>query len=102
MDTKPIVLDDRRGMAAQTATEARRRLAEVEAQRQALQRRQLELEEYFAAAPSANWEEAVDKARYLIQLFADTAAGRDPRRQKIIAGVLEDFRRLAGQPPVAE
>lgn len=100
MKTEPVVLDTRRGMAARVATEVRRSLAEVEQQRHALQQRQIELETYFLAAPSASWEEAADRARYLIQLFADTTAGRDPRRQKIIVGVLEDFRRLAGHRPI--
>ena len=102
METEPVILDERRGMAAQAATEVRRRLAEVETQRRALQQRQVELETYFAASPSASWEEAADKARYLLQLLAGTSLGRDPRRKKIITGVLEDFRRLAGQPSVAE
>lgn len=102
MENEPVILDARRGMAAQAATDVRRSLAEVEAQRHALEQRQIELETYFAASPSASWEEAADKARYLIQLLAGTSLGRDPRRKKIIAGVLEDFRRLAGQRPVAE
>ena len=97
-DDDPVVLDEHRGMAAQTATELRRLRAEVEAQRAALRRRQAELERHFLAGPSASWEEAAGKARYLIGLLADTAEGRDPRRRKIIAGVLDDFTRLSGGP----
>jgi hypothetical protein len=93
----PTNLDQRRGMAAQKATEIRRQLAEVEAQQAALRNRQAELEKYLLAAPSATWEDAAEKARYLINLFAATAAGRDPRRQQIIANVLDDFRRLSGK-----
>jgi hypothetical protein len=99
MKRDPAVLDEHRGMAAQKATEIRRHLAEVEAQQAALQQRQTELEKFLLAAPSVTWEEVAEKARYLINLFADTPAGRDPRRRKIIAGVLEDFERLAAEHP---
>ena len=88
MDDDQVVLDEHRGMAAQKATEMRRLRAEVEAQRAALQQRQAELEQHFLAGPSATWEEAAEKARYLINLLADTPEGRDPRRQRIIASVL--------------
>ena len=98
MDDDPVVLDERRGMAAQKATEMRRLRSEVEAQRAALRERQAALERHFLAAPAATWEEAAEKARYLIALFADTSEGRDPRRRKIIAGVLDDFARLSGGP----
>jgi hypothetical protein len=98
VDDDPVVLDERRGMAAQKATETRRLRAEVEAQRAALRQRQAELERHFLAGPSATWEEAAEKARYLISLLADTSEGRDPRRRRIIAGVLEDFARLSGGP----
>jgi hypothetical protein len=62
-----------------------------------LRERQAELERFLLAASSVTWEDAAEKARYLITLFADTPAGRDPRRRKIIAGVLEDFERLAAE-----
>ena len=103
MDDDPVALDGRRGMAAQRATEVRRLRAEVEAQRAAQRRRQAELEEHFLAGPAATWEEAAEKARYLIMLLADMPEGRYPRRRKIIAGVLDDFARLSGGPsgPVA-
>ena len=97
-DDDPVVLDEHRGMAAQTATEMRRLRAEVEAQRAALRRRQAELELHFLAGPSTTWEEAAEKARYLINLLADTAEGRDRRRRKIIASVLDEFTRLSGDP----
>jgi hypothetical protein len=104
MRSKPALLDDHRGMAAQKATDIRRHLTEVEAQQTALRQRQVELEKFLLAAPAGTWAEAAEKARYLITLFAATAAGRDPRRQKIIAAVLDDFARLGGEalapPPV--
>ncbi len=98
-----IVLDEHRGMAAQQATEIRRRLAEVVANQATLRRRRAELEKFLLAAPAATWEEAAEKARYLIGLLATTSLGQDPRRQKLIAGVLDDFRRLSEEPtePIA-
>ena len=93
-----IVLDEHRGMAAQKATEIRRRLAEVEADQAALRARRTELEKFLLAAPASTWLDAAEKARYLIGLFAATSVARDPRRQKLIAAVLDDFSRLAGEP----
>ncbi len=105
-DDDPILLDEHRGMMAQKATEARRHVAAFEAEQAALRQRQTELERHLLAAPAANWEDAADKARYLIALFAATSEGQDPRRRKIIAAVLDDFRRLlaaeeaaGGTPP---
>jgi hypothetical protein len=98
----PIVLDEHRGMAAQQATEIRRRLAEVEADQVALRDRRTELEKFLLVAPASTWLEAAEKARYLIGLFAATSVGRDPRRQKLIAGVLDDFSKLSGELGKAE
>jgi hypothetical protein len=92
----PIILDEHRGMAAQQATEIRRRLAEVEADQETLRQRRTELEKFLLDAPASTWLEAAEKARYLIGLLATTSLARDPRRQKLIAGVLDDFSRLAG------
>jgi hypothetical protein len=94
MTDRPIDLDQRRGMAAQKATELRRLLAEVEANEQALRQRQDELEEHLVAAPAANWHEASEKARYLLNLFAASLAAQDPRKQRLVAAVLSDFKRL--------
>lgn len=95
MHHDPVVLDEHRGMSAQQATEIRRRLAEVEADQSALRERRTELEKFLLAAPASAWPEAADKARYLIGLFATTSMGRDPRRQRLIAAVLDDFTRLS-------
>src|SRR3990170_2325722 len=95
MTDQTIQLDQHRGMAAQKATEIRRLLADVAADEQALRERQLKLETQLLGAPASTWAEAADKARYLLGLFGFTAAGRDPRRRKLIANVLEDFRRLS-------
>lgn len=96
MTDKTIDLDQHRGMAAQKATDLRRILAEVEANEKALRLRQDELETQLIAAPAASWPDAAEKARYLLNLFAATLTSQAPRRQKLIASVLADFKRLAG------
>jgi hypothetical protein len=96
-DDNPIALDSHRGMAAQKATEIRRRLSDVDAHRAALQERQAEFEKFLLAAPSHTWPELGEKARYLLTLFAETSVAQDPRRQKLIESVLEDIRRLSDE-----
>jgi hypothetical protein len=91
----PVILDRHRGMAAQHATDLRRLLAEVEENEVALRQRQEDLEDRLATAPAATWTEAAERARYLLKLFLDTTQGRDPRRQKLVASLLEDFARLS-------
>ena len=98
MTDKTIDLDQHRGMAAQKATDLRRLLADVEANERSLRLRQDELESHLIAAPAANWQEAAEKARYLLNLFAATLTSQDPRRQELIEAVLADFRRLSGEP----
>jgi len=97
MTDKTIELDQHRGMSAQKATELRRLLADVEANERVLRLRQAELETHLLAAPAANWHEAAEKARYLLNLYAATLAAQDPRRQTLIAAVLADFARLSGE-----
>jgi hypothetical protein len=97
MTDKTIDLDQHRGMAAQKATDLRRLLADVEANEKALRLGRDELENRLLAAPAANWHEAVEKARYLLNLFAATPSAEDPRRQQLIAAVLADFKRLSDQ-----
>jgi hypothetical protein len=92
---KPVELDQHRGMAAQKATDLRRLLADVETNERALRLRQDELEAHLIATPAVNWPEAAEKARYLLKLFANTLSAQDPRRQTLIAAVLDDFERLA-------
>jgi hypothetical protein len=92
---EPIDLDQRRGMSAQKATGLRRLLAEVESNEKTLRLRQDELETQLLSAPAANWHDAAEKARYLLNLFAATLGAQDPRRQKLIAAVLADFKRLS-------
>ena len=97
MTEKTIDLDKHRGMTAQKETRLRRLHTEVREQRDALRAQQDALEEQLVAAPAESWEEAAEKARYLLTLFADSAEGQDPRRQKLIAAVFDDFRRLSGE-----
>ena len=97
MTDKPIDLDQHRGMSAQKATGLRRLLAEVESNERSLRLRQVELETQMLAAPAGNWHDAAEKARYLLNLFAATLGAQDPRRQKLIAAVLTDFKRLSGE-----
>jgi hypothetical protein len=59
--------------------------------------RQEELEAHLLASPAANWHEAAEKARYLLNLFSASLTSQDPRRQKLIAAVLADFKRLSGE-----
>ena len=96
MTDRTIDLDSHRGMMAQKATEIRRLLAEVDANEKALRIRRDDLEAQLFAAPAANWHEAADKVRHLLGLFAATPWAQDPRQQKLIAAVLDDFRRLSG------
>jgi hypothetical protein len=97
MTDRTIDLDLHRGMAAQKATELRRLLADVETDQNALRVRQEELESHLLASPAANWHEAAEKARYLLNLFSASLTSQDPRRQKLIAAVLADFKRLSGE-----
>jgi hypothetical protein len=97
MTDKTIDLDKHRGMAAQKATKIRRLLSDVEENEKTLRRRQDELESHLLAAPAANWHEASEKARYLLNLFAATITAQDPRRQKLIAAVLADLKRLSDE-----
>jgi hypothetical protein len=97
MTKETIDLDLHRGMAAQKATELRRLLSEVEANQDQLRKRLKELEEQLLAAPAVTWADAAEKARYLLSLFASSLEAQDPRRQMLIARVLEDFVRLSSE-----
>jgi hypothetical protein len=77
-------------MATSKATDLRRLLADVEAEEKALRLPQDELEAHFLAGR----REAAEKARYLLNLSPAPRPGKTPRRQKLIAAVLDDFERL--------
>ena len=91
---RTVNLDKHRGMAAQKATEARRLLADVAADALATKSRQQAMESNLSAKPARTWKDAAKKARYLLVLLASTPAAQDPRRKRLIANVLDDFRRL--------
>jgi hypothetical protein len=76
---KAIDLDQHRGVAAQKATDLRQLPADVEANEKALHLRQDELEAHLLAAPSTNWCEAAEKARYLLNLFPGSPANKQAR-----------------------
>jgi hypothetical protein len=97
MTESTIDLDHHRGMAAQKATDLRRLLADVAANETALRLGQEEVETHLVAAPAANWHEAAEKARYILNLFSGTLPPGDTRRQRLVAAVLADFDRLANQ-----
>jgi hypothetical protein len=95
-DSGPQALSHRRRRALiQKLTEIRRRLHEVQADQAALRLRQEEFECHALASPSTTWAEAATEARYLILLFAETSEARNPRRQELIAKVLDDLARLS-------
>lgn len=94
----PVRLDEHRGMAAQVETEARRHSSAVEADQESLRRARTEMEQFLFAGPARSWPEAVEKAKYLLRLFAATAEARDPRQKQLIDGTLEDFQRLEKEP----
>jgi len=96
IDEGPVNLDSHRGMTAQRETDIRRLTAGVKTQEDDLRARQAELETNLLAQPASSWPEAAAKASYLLEILAGTPAALDPRRQKLIAAVLEDFERLGG------
>jgi hypothetical protein len=77
MTDKTIDLDGRRGMEAQKATDLRRLLAELEA--------------HLADAPAASWEEAAEKTRYVLGLYAATLTAEDTRRRTLGRGSAGGF-----------
>ena len=95
MTDKTIDLDLHRGLSAQHETELRRHIAEVEANQAALRRAQEEVERRLLAEPAETWPQAADKARYLLGLYAGSAARGDARIGRLIVAVLEDFDRLS-------
>ena len=98
MADQPTNLDTHRGMAAQKATDLRRLRSEVEADQEALRKRQAELEDLLAAAPAADWPEAIEKARYLRGLLAQSLDASDLRRRKLIDRAMADFDHLLDNP----
>jgi hypothetical protein len=94
-DDDAIPLDSHRGMAELKATQARRDCNEVAADHAALRERQMQFEDALLSGPASTWQEAADRAAYLLELYAQGAEARDPRRQTLIAAVLADLKRFA-------
>jgi hypothetical protein len=94
MNDDPVDLDAHRGMSAQRATELRRQKSGVQADQAALKLRQEEFEEFLLSKPAATKKEAASKARYLLELYAATTEGGDPRRSLLIIRALNDLDRL--------
>jgi hypothetical protein len=97
MSDKPIDLDNRRGTTEQKETDLRRLRIKVVENETRLRNHQRELEARLVSAPAANWLEAAEKARYVIDQFAASICAQDPRTQTLIAAVRADFDRLTHQ-----
>jgi hypothetical protein len=97
MSDEPLDLDKHRGMAAQKATDLRRVLAEVESDTRDLRDRQARFENQLLSLPAASWRDAAAKARYVLNLYAAGLSPEDTRHRDLVAAILEDFARLAGE-----
>jgi hypothetical protein len=97
MNETPIDLDKHRGMAAQKATDIRRVVADVEAKAKLLHEHQAAVELQLLAVPATSWAEAVAKARYVLNLYAADLAPTDTHHRDLVAAVLSDLTRLAGE-----
>lgn len=86
-------------MNAQKETLLRRKQADVQADQAALKKRQDEFEDHLVSKPAASKKEAALKAKHLIQLYAETPEGSDPRRMRLIIRALEDLDRHFGLGP---
>ena len=92
-----VDLDKHRGMSAQKATDIRRVIAEVEANAKLLRDRQAAVEIQLLTVPATAWPEAVAKARYVLNLYAADLAATDTHHRDLVAAVLADLTRLAGE-----
>ncbi|QPF83479.1 hypothetical protein IC762_27810 [Bradyrhizobium genosp. L] len=97
MTEPPIDLDKHRGLAAQKATDIRRVIADVEVNAKMLRERQAAVELQLVAVPASSWPEAVEKARYVLNLYAAGLAPTDTHHRDLVAAVLADLTRLAGE-----
>lgn len=95
--TKPIDLDQYRGLAAQNATDARRLAAREDSNEQARRAKRDELERRLVTVPAANWKEAAEKARYIFGLYAANLGENDTRSRHLIDAASADFDRLEEQ-----
>lgn len=96
MTDEPFDLDTHRGMAAQKATDLRRALAKVESDATDLRARQARFENQLLSLPAVSWPDAAAKARYVLNLYAAGLSPEDSLHRDLVAAILEDFARLAG------
>jgi hypothetical protein len=95
MTDEPLDLDRHRGMAAQRATELRRRaLAQAGNNLKERREHEAELENQLLTVPAASWPEAAAKARYVLKLYAATLSAEDTRHRALVLALLDDFARL--------
>jgi hypothetical protein len=93
----PLYLDERRGMAAQKATDIRRILADVENNARDLRDRQAMLETQLLTVPATSWPEASAKARYVLNLYAAGLGSDDSHHRDLVTAILADFSRLSSE-----
>jgi hypothetical protein len=97
MSDNPLYLDERRGMAAQKATDIRRILADVENNARDLRDRQAILETQLLSVAATSWPEAAAKARYVLNLYAASLALDDSHHRDLVTAILADFSRLSSE-----
>ena len=97
MSDNPLYLDERRGMAAQKATDIRRILADAENNAKELRDRQAILENQLLSVPATSWPEASAKARYVLNLYAAGLASDDSHHRDLVTAILADFSRLSSE-----
>jgi hypothetical protein len=95
MSKRVVDLNIHRGSATLDTSEILRELCAIDDEQRVLKARQEALETQLSASPSQTLAQANDRARYLIGLFSQTTAARDPRRKKLIANTLEDIKTLS-------
>ena len=97
MSEVPIELDKHRGMAAQKATDIRRVILDVETNAKLLREHQAAVELQLLTVPATSLPEAVAKARYVLNLYAASLAPANTHHRDLVAAVLADLTRLAGE-----
>jgi hypothetical protein len=93
----PIELDKHRGMSAQKATDIRRSVHDVEVNAKLLREHQAAVERQLLAVPATSPAEAIAKVRYVLNLYAAGLTPTDAHRRDLVAAVLADLTRFAGE-----
>ncbi len=89
---KLVSLDKHRDIKSRRLTENRRQsLNDTQSQEGVIRIHKDELEDVLQSTPATTLLETAAKAKYLIQLFSTTAEARDPRRQALIQGTLDEI-----------